>query len=205
MGRRRPSDRLLIGGLVAVLGLGAIARAGAPTLVVEAPLVLGFLDGRTATLLLLHHELSTPAFVISTSVGMSLGDPIAFALGRRHGDDVLQVASRWLPTTSSAARRLEGVIGRGRGLPIVVLSGHAACALAGAAQVRWGWFLLCNAIGVALRLIVVIAAERWLRTTIDQVDRWIADWSGPLTGLTTLAVAGDLYVGHRRRRREVSG
>lgn len=194
-----------MGGLGVVLGLGALARAGAPTLLVEAPVVLGLFDGRTATLLLLRHELSTPELVISTSIGMSLGDPLAFALGRRHGDAVLDVASRWLPTTSWTARRLERLIGRARGLPIVVLSGHAACALAGAAQVRWGWFLLSNAVGVILRLAIVIAAERWLRTSVGHVDRWIAAWSLPLTVFTTLAVAVDLYVGQRRRRRGVAG
>ena len=203
---KRPSDRMLLVGLAVVLVVGAVARAAAPTLLVHAPLVLGLLDGRTATLVLLHHELSPLAFVACTSIGMSLGDPLAFALGRRHGDDVLQqIAPRWLPMTSWTARRLEGLIGRGRGLPIVMLSGYAACALAGAAQVRWNWFLLSNALGVALRLIAVVTAERWLRTSVATLDRWITDWSLPLTVLTTVAVAGDLFAGFRRRRRETIG
>jgi membrane protein DedA with SNARE-associated domain len=193
-------ERRLLACLLGILAAGQAARSLAPTLLVRAPLLLALLDGRTASLLLLRERLGLFPFVLATSVGMSLADPFAFALGRRQGEVAIAHVRRWLPATGRLLLVLESVMGRFNGAPVALFSGYGPCALAGAAGVSWPRFLVFNALGVSARLIVVLLLGQSLGSELDAVGRWVSLYSLPLTAVTVLLAGIDCVVRRRRRR-----
>lgn len=201
--RRLPrpnTSAALAGAMILVLAIGTVARASSPTLLVHAPVVLALFDGRTASLLVLRDRLDLVTFLIATSIGMSLGDPIAFALGRKYGDKGLGLLSRWMPTTGFVAKRLERYFHSSHGAPLVLTSGYASCALAGAAGVSWPAFAIFNLGSVVLRLVLLLAVSSRFSSFLDGVGDWIAEHSGPLTAMTALLALADFGIGRAKAR-----
>ena len=196
----RSPGGLLLAALAAIIVLGYVARAFAPTLLARAPLVLALFDGRTASLLILENRLPTVSFVVATGIGMSLGDPIAFALGRRHGAAAINRIRVWFPTTGILFRYIERFMGWAHGAPLVLTSGYASCAIAGASRVTWPSFLIFNFIGVVWRIALVLALGDALDSQLNAIGDWISDWSTQLTALTIALVTLDYYLGRRRSR-----
>lgn len=201
--RRLPGPNMsaaLVGAMILVLAIGTIVRASSPSLLVHAPVILALFDGRTASLLVLRSRLDLFTFLIATSIGMSLGDPIAFALGRKYGNEGLGLLSRWMPTTGFVAKRLERYFHSSHGAPLVLTSGYASCALAGAAGVSWPAFAVFNLGSVVLRLVLLLAVSSRFSSFLDGAGDWIAQHSGPLTAITALLALADFGIGRTKAR-----
>ena len=186
-------------GLMVVILAETVTRAFTPALFEHAPVVLALLDGRTSTLILLSEALPLPVFLLCAPIGMVLGSPFAYALGRYEGPRATRVLSRWMPTTGVIVQKAEALMKRWKGAPLVVLFGYLGCALAGAAEVEVGWFILFNIIGIALRLAIVLVGTQTFEAQAESLGAWVADHTVILTGLTASLVALDLYRGRRRR------
>lgn len=198
-------DRLLVGLIGTWLAIGYAVRALAPSALDRAPRLLVFLDPEIPTMLLELDRLGTLRVASIAALGMVVMDPVAFHLGRRHGDATTAALARYLPTSFRAVRWAEALLRQSKGSPVALFSGVIPCALAGAARVSWPAFLFFDLTGIVLRIGAALAVYHLANDQVGTIGRTATDWAIPLTVVTVLWVVVDLELGRRqRRRREVA-
>lgn len=194
------SDIALGGAVIAWLVIGMLARAAAPTLLVNAPELLAVVDSRLGVQVLLAGRMPVQVFAVLGMTALFIADPLVFALARRHGPGAVERLAPWLPTSSWLVRLLERPMSSLRGAPLIFFGGFISCALAGASGLTWRWFLVMDAIGTTYRVGLAIILAKVLGQVGD-ANSVVDEFTIPLTALAIVWTGLDLVIGTLRRRR----
>ena len=175
----------------------------------ESSVFLGFvIPGETAVVvggfLAFEHRVSFPAVLAAGILGAIIGDSIGFWVGERWGDTLLAklpkrlVKPEHVEQGKRSIHRLGGrAVFAGRWVSVLRALVPGLC---GTSRMKYGTFLLWNAIGgitwaTGYTLLGYLAGSAWQR-----VEHYTSIVSYGLLGAIVLAIAAVVLVKHRRQR-----
>jgi membrane-associated protein len=175
----------------------------------ESSVFLGFvIPGETAVVvggfLAFEHRVSFPAVLAAGILGAIIGDSIGFWVGERWGDTLLAklpkrlVKPEHVEQGKRSIHRLGGrAVFAGRWVSVLRALVPGLC---GTSRMKYGTFLLWNAIGgitwaTGYTLLGYLAGSAWQR-----VEHYTSIVSYGLLGAIVLAIAAVVVVKHRRQR-----
>jgi membrane protein DedA with SNARE-associated domain len=194
-----PEQRVVRLCLSALGGLSAASMLGVASslyLVNAYPLLLIALSPLGRHLVLIAPVVDPVAFV-AVAVGRRMIFYLpCFQLGRTLGP----AAIRWIETRAARfgrfVRWLEKLFARASRTVTFTMAGPTVSALAGIAGMRAGVFFALAALGLVVRMLLLLYFAEWLRTPIEAVRAWIYEYWVPGT---LLIVAGIALQRWRRR------
>lgn len=193
---RRPSRRALVLvslPLIALVIMGYLGDALAPTLVDTHPLLLILLNPRNRYLALVSNDLDAWSYYLVGFGRLAVSDPLFFLLGAWYGDAAVRWMERRTRTWGQLLRQVERWFAAAAAPLVFIAPNNYICLFAGAAGMSVFAFVLANVAGSLVRLWAVRAFGRAFEGPIDAVVDWIADNRAVLllvtTGLVVLSVA----------------
>lgn len=174
---RRPSRRamtLLSVPLVAVLVMGYVGDALAPSLVDTHPAWLIALNARTRNLALVTNDLGPWTFYVIGVVRLLASDPLFFLLGHWYGDAAVTWMERRTHTWGDLLRQIEGWFGKAAYPIVFVAPNNFICLFAGASGMPVRAFFAVNLAGTVFRLWLVRRFGEAFEGPLDGVVDWIA-------------------------------
>lgn len=155
----KPIDRtgvILFAVPMAVITILAwIGDAFAPTLLVEAPIVLILCNPRLRNLVLAAPTLSAAPFIIISAARLLLVDPFFYWFGRRYGDVTIRWMEHKLGPGAAIVLWLERFFARTSYVAVALLPNQWICLLAGATRMRVWAFVVLNVGGTFARVIAI--------------------------------------------------
>jgi membrane protein DedA with SNARE-associated domain len=205
--RRHPSRRAVAAvtlPLVAMVVMGYIGDALAPTLVDTHPAWLIALNARNRNLVLATNYLDAWTFYTIGVVRLLLSDPLFFILGYWYGDAAVAWMERRTRTWGQLARQAEGWFAKAA-YPIVFFApNNFICLFAGAAGMPIRAFFAVNVAGTVFRLWLIRRFGEAFESPIDDVVGWIGDYRVPLLVLSVVLVLISIALEAKRGETEVT-
>jgi membrane protein DedA with SNARE-associated domain len=192
-GSARPLDRngiIIFAVPMAITTILAwIGDAFAPTLLVEAPLVLIICNPRLRNLVLVAPTLGAVPFIAVAVGRLVLTDPFFYWFGRRYGDVAIRWMERKLGPGAAIVLWLERFFARGGYVAVAVIPNQWICLLAGATKMRVWKFVVLNIGGTVVKVVAIWMLGDAFADPILAVNHWIGVHRLQLTVLT-LALVG---------------
>ncbi len=198
---RPPSNRLpqvVAVIVVASFVLSIVGSLVAPTLANRAPLMLMLLSPNDRHLLIAATELPAAVFFFAGFLRQVLFDPFAFLFGFWFGYRVVDLFARRGRSPAAVRARFE----RLAALLVIVSPNTVVSMLAGASSMTFRRFVILNAAGTTLHLLLVSWVSARLSTQIEQVLDVIAAIEVPLM---LAMIAGTILAVRRGRRTATNG
>jgi uncharacterized membrane protein YdjX (TVP38/TMEM64 family) len=190
-----------VGTLIAFVVASYAGNAFLSVLVTERPLLFIALNAQNRNLALAAGELDALSFYVVGFLRLLGPDPLFFLLGRWYGDGAIRWMERTAPSYGALLRQLEQWFDKARLLVVAIAPNNPVCLFAGAAGMTWGAFLAANAIGTAIRLVLVRLFSSAFDDQLSSVRGFIADYRWPLLVLSFVLVGFTIW-GDRRGGRE---
>jgi membrane protein DedA with SNARE-associated domain len=198
---RRGATRPLLGVLVLMLVAGGVGDTASPLLVIHSPLLLVALNPRARNVLLASLTVGLVPLLAVSLIRRLLILPVLYRLGQIHGDGSLAWVDRRLPRTGRWTRRVERWFDRAAAPVVLLLPGALTAYLAGSTGMHEAGLLVLSALGIMVRLAVLLAVGDALAAPLTWLLRFIADHQWPLLilSLALTAVQALRYRKHLRR------
>lgn len=185
--RRRPHKVVLaltFGPLVLMTIGNYVATASFFKLADDHPLWLVLLNPRTQNLVLVATKIGLLAYFASAIARRMLPHPLWFMVGRWYGDAGVRWLEKRSPDLGTMVTKLEQWFPRWGPLLCILYPHPLVCVLAGASEMRFGWFFLYNLVGI----VAFVTVARLFGDLFKPVTEGITDFGGrywiPLTVLT---------------------
>jgi membrane protein DedA with SNARE-associated domain len=193
---------LLVVPIALIAIASSIGEAIAPTLLVDAPLLLVGLVPRNRYLVLAAPQLAFWPFFIVGMVRLTLTDPFFYVFGRNYGDAAIHWTERRVGAPGSV-RRLEQWFRRAAYPIVAIAPNNLVCVLAGASRMSIGGFLIANLGGTAARMVLIW----WLGSVFSEplldVVEFVSRYRWVLTAATVIVVAVSVWRARRSHRSEI--
>jgi membrane protein DedA with SNARE-associated domain len=193
---------LLVVPIALIAIASSIGEAIAPTLLVDAPLLLVGLVPRNRYLVLAAPQLAFWPFFIVGMVRLTLTDPFFYVFGRNYGDAAIHWTERRVGAPGSV-RRLEQWFRRAAYPIVAIAPNNLVCVLAGASGMSIRGFLLTNLGGTAARMVLIWFLGEVFSAPLLDVVEFVAEYRWILTVLTVLIVAVSVWRARRGHRSEI--
>ena len=203
---RRPSRRaltLVSAPLVALVVVGYVGDALAPTLVDTHPAWLIALNARNRNLVLASNYLEAWTFYGIGIVRLLVSDPLFFLLGYWFGDAAVKWMERRTKTWGTMLRQAEGWYAKYAYPIIFVAPNNIVCLFAGAAGMPLRAFFAVNLAGTVFRLWIIRRFGEAFDGPIDSIVGWVGDNRLPLLVISILAVVVSIALEAKRGESEV--
>jgi membrane protein DedA with SNARE-associated domain len=204
--RRRPSRRqvaALAVPLVALVVLGYVGDALAPTLVDTHPAWLIALNARNRNLALVTNSLDAWTYYGVGTVRLLLSDPLFFLLGYWYGDAAVTWMERRTNTWGQMLRQIEQWFGKAAYPLVFIAPNNYICLFAGAAGMPLRAFFAVNVAGTITRLWLIRLVGEAFESPLDDLVGWIGDNRVPLLALSVTLVVVSIALEARRGETEV--
>ena len=204
--RRRPSRRqvaALAVPLVALVVMGYVGDALAPTLVDTHPAWLIGLNARNRNLALATNSLDAWTYYGVGTVRLLISDPLFFLLGYWYGDAAVTWMERRTNTWGQMLRQIEQWFGKAAYPLIFVVPNNYICLFAGAAGMPLRAFFAVNLAGTITRLWLIRLVGETFESPLDDLVGWIGDNRVPLLGVSVALVIVSIALEARRGETEV--
>jgi membrane protein DedA with SNARE-associated domain len=205
--RQRPSRRtvtLVSVPLVAMVIMGYIGDASAPTLVDTHPAWLIALNARNRNLALATNYLDAWTYYGIGFVRLLAGDPLFFLLGYWYGDAAVTWMERRTRTWGQMLRQAEGWFAKAA-YPIVFLApNNYICLFAGAAGMPLRAFFAVNIAGTLFRLWLIRRFGEAFDGPIDDLVGWIGEYRVPLLIVSVVLVLVSIAFEAKRGESDVT-
>jgi len=168
----------------------AAAQLGAllvPRFAETEPLLIVALNARRAYLALTADNSPLVPWFIIGFVRQMVADPIFFMLARVYGDDAVRIIERQYG--GALYRRWEPLLRKGLYVFTAMAPNVIVCTLAGASQMRTRTFIIINAIGTVVSLIVIRIFGDIFSGPISSVRGFLTDYWIPLTIVGVISMA----------------
>lgn len=200
--RRR---RIILTALLTPIVLTAVATATgtamAPTLLVDAPLLLVALNPVSRHLILASTVTDFLPFVLVAVGRLFFPDSFYFAIGRIWGQDAINWVERRLGGAGRWVRTVEKLFQRAGWLVLMLAPVGFICVLAGASRMSARMFVALNLASTVTWVLVVRQLGDVLARPIAVVRDFVADNVVGLTIASVVLVAMQLFARSRRERR----
>jgi membrane protein DedA with SNARE-associated domain len=193
---------LLVTPIALVAIASSVGEALAPTLVVDAPLLLVGLVPRNRYLVLAAPQLAFWPFLLVGMVRLALTDPLFYLFGRQYGDRAIAWTERRVGAPGSV-RRLEGWFRRAAYPVVAIAPNNLVCVLAGATGMSVGGFLLANLGGTAARMVLIWFLGDVFSAPLLDIVEFVAEYRWILTAVTVLIVVVSVWRARRGHRSEI--
>lgn len=195
---------LVIGTLVAFVIASNLGNAFLSVLVNDRPLLFISLNAQNRNLALASNLLDPWSFYIVGFLRLFAPDPLFFLLGRWYGDGAIRWMERKAPTYGELLRQLEQWFDKAR-IPIVAFApNNPICLFAGAAGMSWAAFLAANAVGTAVRLVLIRVFSEWFDGPLGSLREFIGEYRWPILGVSIVLVALSMLADRRGGRDGIS-
>jgi membrane protein DedA with SNARE-associated domain len=189
----RPIDRsgvILFAVPMAVTTILAwIGDAFAPTLLVEAPIVLILCNPRLRNLVLAAPTLGAAPFIAISAARLVLVDPFFYWFGRRYGDVTIRWMEQKLGPGAAIVLWLERFFARTSYVAVALVPNQWICLLAGATRMRVWAFVVLNLGGTIARVVAIWMLGDAFSEPLLAVNDWIGAHRLQLTLITFAIVA----------------
>jgi membrane protein DedA with SNARE-associated domain len=206
--RRRPPSRHAVAAvtlpLVALVVMGYIGDALAPSLVDTHPAWLIALNARNRNLILVTNYLDAWTFYSIGIVRLLLSDPLFFILGYWYGDAAVAWMERRTRTWGQLARQAEGWFSKAAYPIVFIAPNNFICLFAGAAGMPIRAFFAVNVAGTVFRLWLIRRFGEAFESPIDDVVGWIGEYRIPLLILSVVLVVISISLEAKRGETEVT-
>ena len=169
--------------------LAWIGDAFAPTLLVEAPIVLILCNPRLRNLALAAPTLAATPFIAVAALRLLLVDPFFYWFGRRYGDVTIRWMERKLGPGAAIVLWLERFFARTSYVAVALVPNQWICLLAGATRMRVWAFVVLNVGGTLARVIAIWMLGDVFSDPLLEVNDWIGEHRLQLTLITFAIVA----------------
>lgn len=183
--------------------LGWVGDAFAPTLLVDAPLLLLACNPRLRNLVLVSPTVDFAPFVAVAVLRLVVSDPLFYWFGRRYGDVSIRWMERRLGSGAGIVLWFERFFARAAWPAVAIVPNNWICLLAGAAGMAWWGFALVNLGGTLVRVLGVRLLGAAFSDPILAFNDWVGDNRLWLTALTFAVVAVLVWRSARRGRDEI--
>jgi membrane protein DedA with SNARE-associated domain len=181
--RPRPSRRtvtLVSVPLVAMVVMGYIGDASAPTLVDTHPAWLVALNARSRNLALATNYLDAWTYYGIGTVRLLVSDPLFFLLGYWYGDAAVTWMERRTRTWGQTLRQAESWFAKAAYPIVFAAPNNYVCLFAGAAGMPVRAFFAVNLAGTVFRLWLIRRVGEAFESPIDDLVGWIGEYRIPL-------------------------
>jgi membrane protein DedA with SNARE-associated domain len=205
--RRNPSRRAVAAvtlPLVAMVVMGYIGDALAPSLVDTHPAWLIALNARNRNLILVTNYLDAWTFYSIGIVRLLLSDPLFFILGYWYGDAAVAWMERRTRTWGQLARQAEGWFSKAAYPIVFIAPNNFICLFAGAAGMPIRAFFAVNVAGTVFRLWLIRRFGEAFESPIDDLVGWIGEYRIPLLILSVVLVVISISLEAKRGETEVT-
>jgi membrane protein DedA with SNARE-associated domain len=205
--RRSPSRRAVAAvtlPLVAMVVMGYIGDALAPSLVDTHPAWLIALNARNRNLILVTNYLDAWTFYSIGIVRLLLSDPLFFILGYWYGDAAVAWMERRTRTWGQLARQAEGWFSKAAYPIVFIAPNNFICLFAGAAGMPIRAFFAVNVAGTVFRLWLIRRFGEAFESPIDDLVGWIGEYRIPLLILSVVLVVISISLEAKRGETEVT-
>lgn len=201
-GAAKPIDRtgiiLFVIPMAVTTILAWIGDAFAPTLLVEAPLVLIICNPRLRNLVLVAPTLGAVPFITVAALRLLLTDPFFYWFGRRYGDVAIRWMEKKLGPGAAIVLWLERFFARGGPVAVAVIPNQWICLLAGATRMRVWVFVVLNVGGTFVRVVAIWMLGDAFAGPILSFNHWIGVHRLQLTVLTFALVGFTVWRSMRK-------
>jgi membrane protein DedA with SNARE-associated domain len=192
-GTAKPIDRtgiILFAVPMAVTTILAwVGDAFAPTLLVEAPIVLIICNPRLRNLVLAAPMLGAVPFIGVAVARLVITDPFFYWFGRRYGDVAIRWMEQKLGPGAAIVLWLERFFARAGHVAVVVIPNQWICLLAGTTKMRVRTFVVLNVGGTVAKVVAIWMLGDVFAKPILSFNGWIGDHRLQLT-FVTIAIVG---------------
>jgi membrane protein DedA with SNARE-associated domain len=205
--RKRPSRRavtLVSIPLVAMVIMGYIGDAAAPTLVDSHPAWLIALNARNRNLALVTNYLDAWTYYSVGIVRLLASDPLFFLLGYWYGDAAVTWMERRTRTWGQTLRQAEGWFAKAAYPIVFIAPNNYICLFAGAAGMPLRAFFAVNLAGTVFRLWLIRRVGEAFESPIDDVVGWIGDYRLPLLVVSVVLVLVSIAMEAKRGETDVT-
>ena len=192
-GAAKPIDRnaviLFAVPMVLTTILAWIGDAFAPTLLVEAPIILILCNPRLRNLVLVAPTLGAVPFILVSATRLILVDPFFYWFGYRYGDATIRWMEKKLGPGAAIVLWLERFFARTSYVAVAAIPNQWICLLAGATRMRVWVFAVLNVGGTLARVVAIWWLGDVFSDPLLAVNEWIGEHRLQLTALTFAIVA----------------
>jgi membrane protein DedA with SNARE-associated domain len=190
---------LLVVPIALIAVASSVGEALAPTLVVDAPLLLVALVPRNRYLVFAAPQLAFWPFFLVGMIRLALTDPLFYLFGRRYGDAAIHWTERRVGAPGSV-RRLEQWFRRAAYPVVAIAPNSLVCVLAGASGMSVRGFLVTNLGGTAARMVLIWWLGGVFSEPLLDVVELVSRYRWILTALTVAIVAASVWRARRAHR-----
>jgi membrane protein DedA with SNARE-associated domain len=178
----------IVAPLVVLTGATFVADIVWPVLAHVHPLVLMVISSRSRHLILVAPFVSVVPFVTIGVARLLVCDAFAFALGQRFGDRAIEYLVRKAGRRAHHVERAVRLTRRAAPAVVLLMSGNLMCIVVAATGMRMRRFLLLDAFGTTVGVLMTWFVGGSLATPITKGLGWVARHPWPVVGGMLAAV-----------------
>ena len=191
---------LVIGTLIAFVIASNLGNLFISVLVNQHPAIFIALNPSNRNLALASGGLSIVSFYVIGFLRLVGPDPLFFLLGRWYGDAAIRWMERKAPTYGELLRQLERWFDKAR-IPVVAFApNNPICLFAGAAGMTWTAFLLADAVGTVIRLILIRLFSKVFEGPLGSIRAFIGQYKWEVLVVSFVLVGLTLWSDRRGGR-----
>jgi membrane protein DedA with SNARE-associated domain len=199
-GRRRRATRRIVVALVALSLVGKAGDALAPTLAVDAPLLLVALKSKGRYILLASRTVPVIPLVAVAVIRELATAPVVYRLGQLHGTSMLGWFDRRMPRMGRMMRAIERLFGRRRHLAVFLMPGGLTAMLAGSVGMSQAVLYPLAIAGQTLRVVLLLGLGELISAPLDALLGAMARYQWQFTAATLGLTVVHLLRSRRRMR-----